>query len=83
LFVIRSKVSKFSAALIPDALSREFGLSNMAIVLNSFENDFLYTSCYKEGNSGTGHYNAYQPRQYYDDAYLGGMSGKRKFLFWK
>lgn len=83
LFVIRSKVSKFSAALIPDALSREFGLSNMAIVLNSFENDFLYTSCYKEGNNATGHYNAYQPRQYYDDAYLGGMSGKRKFLFWK
>jgi tyrosine-protein kinase Etk/Wzc len=82
LFVIRSKVSKFSAALIPDALSREFGLNNIAIVLNSFENDLLYTSCYREGNTGTGHYNAYQPRQYYDNAYLGGMSGKRRFQFW-
>jgi capsular exopolysaccharide synthesis family protein len=83
LFVIRAKVSKFSAALIPDALSREFGLSNMAIVLNAFENDLLYTSCYKEKISGSGHYNAYQPRQYYDDAYLGGMSAKRKFQFWR
>ena len=83
LFVIRSKVSKFSAALIPDALSREFMLDNMAIVLNCFENDLLYTSCYKEENSGTGHYNAYQPKQYYDEAYLGGFSGKRRFTFWK
>lgn len=83
LFVIRSKVSKFTAALIPDALTREFGLNNMAIVLNSFENDLLYTSCYKDGLSGAGHYNAYQPRQYYDEAYLGGMSGKRRFQFWK
>ncbi|MFC4211331.1 GumC family protein [Pedobacter lithocola] len=46
LFVIRSGVSQQRAAAIPERLSREYGLSNLAIVLNAFGDDALYANYY-------------------------------------
>jgi tyrosine-protein kinase Etk/Wzc len=83
LFIIRAGVSRYSAALIPETLSREFALTNSGIILNSFENDILYTDCYKGRANRTGYYNAYQSQQYYNKAYQNHHRQKRSWMFWK
>jgi tyrosine-protein kinase Etk/Wzc len=82
LFIIRAGVSRFSAAMIPDTLSKEFCLTNMAIILNSFENDLLYSDCYKTRQNKAGYYNAYQSNQYYNQEYLIHQSQRLSWKFW-
>ncbi|WP_293789512.1 tyrosine-protein kinase family protein [uncultured Pedobacter sp.] len=83
LFIIRSGVSKFRAATIPDRLSKEYGLSNIAIILNSFGDEKLhaniYTTNYAHSNSGTyyySNYTGYGKSGYYNDE-------KKWWEFWK
>lgn len=72
LFIIRYGKSKHSAATIPEGLAMEYGLNNMAIVLNAFEENLLQSSYYKNSsNHGTFHYyadyNGYKSSGYYED----------------
>lgn len=83
LFIIRSGVSKFRAATIPDRLSKEYGLNNIAIILNSFGDEKLhaniYTTNYAHSNTGTyyySNYTGYGKSGYYDDE-------KHWWEFWK
>lgn len=83
LFIIRSGVSKFRAATIPDRLSKEYGLNNIAIILNSFGDEKLhaniYTTNYAHSNTGTyyySNYTGYGKSGYYDDE-------KSWWEFWK
>lgn len=62
LFVIRSGVSRFTAATIPERLSREYNLNNVVIVLNAFSDDALYSRYYSSNYAGN-YYNNY----YYSD----------------
>jgi tyrosine-protein kinase Etk/Wzc len=83
LFIIRAGVSRQTAALIPEALSREFELTNLFIILNSFENETLYSSYYKGLNQPSGYYNAYLKPQYYNEQYRLKDTPKRSWKFWK
>ncbi len=59
IFVLRSGVSSFNAASIPERVSKEFGLNNSVIVLNGFTNDALHSRIYsnhKKGTYGSGQY---------------------------
>lgn len=75
IFVIRSGKSQFRAAAIPERLSREYGLSNWAIVLNAFGDDSLhanyYTTDYSRGGGNSTYYysdySGYAGSGYYDD----------------
>lgn len=85
LFVIRSGVSQQRAAAIPERLSREYGLSNMAIVLNAFGDDALYSNYYSTDYSRGGgnstyyysDYSGYSGSGYYDD------ENRKWWMFWK
>lgn len=85
LFVIRSGVSQQRAANIPERLSREYGLSNLAIVLNAFGDDALYSNYYttdysRGGGNSTYYYSdysGYSGSGYYDD------ENRRWWQFWK
>jgi tyrosine-protein kinase Etk/Wzc len=85
LFVIRSGKSQFRAAAIPERLSREYGLSNLAIVLNAFGDDSLhsnyYTTDYTRGGGNSTYYysdySGYAGSGYYDD------DPKKWWEFWK
>ncbi|KLT66616.1 tyrosine-protein kinase [Pedobacter sp. BMA] len=85
LFVIRSGVSKQRAANIPERLSREYGLNNMAIVLNAFGDDALYANYYttdysRGGGNSTYYYSdysGYAGSGYYDD------ENRKWWMFWK
>jgi len=84
LFVIRSGKSQLRAAAIPERLSREYGLSNLAIVLNAFGDDALhsnyYTTDYSRGGGNSTYYysdySGYAGSGYYDDP-------KKWWQFWK
>lgn len=84
IFVIRSGKSQFRAAAIPERLSREYGLSNWAIVLNAFGDDSLhanyYTTDYSRGGGNSTYYysdySGYAGSGYYDDP-------KAWWQFWK
>ncbi|TCC96212.1 GumC family protein [Pedobacter hiemivivus] len=72
IFVIRYGKSKHNAALIPQALAKEYNLNNMAIVLNAFEENVLQSGYYKSSTSqGRLHYyadyNSHQHSGYYED----------------
>jgi capsular exopolysaccharide synthesis family protein len=59
IFVLRSGVSSFNAASIPERVSKEFALNNSVIVLNGFTNDALHSRIYsnhKKGSYGSGQY---------------------------
>ncbi len=59
IFILRSGVSTFNAASIPERISREYGLSNSVIVLNGFTNDPLHArihSGHRKGSYGSGQY---------------------------
>jgi len=85
LFVIRSGVSKQRAANIPERLSREYGLNNLAIVLNAFGDDALYSNYYttdysRGGGNSTYYYSdysGYSGSGYYDD------ENRKWWMFWK
>lgn len=85
LFVIRSGKSQFRAAAIPERLSREYGLSNLAIVLNAFGDDALhsnyYTTDYSRGGGNSTYYysdySGYEGSGYYDN------DPKKWWEFWK
>ncbi|MFC5283224.1 GumC family protein [Pedobacter alpinus] len=66
IFVIRSGVSRIGASTIPNKISREFGLSNMVIILNAFSNDSLYSRYYS-----TNYANSYYESYYYYADYSG------------
>lgn len=84
IFVIRSGKSQFRAAAIPERLSREYGLSNWAIILNAFGDDSLhsnyYTTDYSRGGGNSTYYysdySGYAGSGYYDDP-------KAWWQFWK
>ncbi len=72
LFIIRSGVSKHSAASIPNRLALEYGLQNIVIVLNAFSGDPLYNRYYSTNysrSSGYGHYYYSDYTGYYDSGY--------------
>jgi tyrosine-protein kinase Etk/Wzc len=85
LFVIRSGKSQLRAAAIPERLSREYGLSNLAIVLNAFGDDALhsnyYTTDYSRGGGNSTYYysdySGYAGAGYYDN------DPKKWWEFWK
>ncbi|RFZ95609.1 polysaccharide biosynthesis tyrosine autokinase [Mucilaginibacter conchicola] len=85
LFIIRSGKSQLRAANIPERLSREYGLTNMAIVLNAFGNDALhsnyYTTDYSKGGGNETYYysdySGYAASGYYED------EPKKWWQFWK
>ena len=85
LFVIRSGVSQQRAANIPERLSREYALSNLAIVLNAFGDDALYSNYYttdysRGGGNSTYYYSdysGYSGSGYYED------ENRRWWQFWK
>lgn len=85
LFVIRSGKSQLRAAAIPERLSREYGLSNLAIVLNAFGDDALhanyYTTDYSRGGGNSTYYysdySGYAGSGYYEE------DPKRWWEFWK
>ncbi|RZK36697.1 MAG: polysaccharide biosynthesis tyrosine autokinase, partial [Pedobacter sp.] len=84
LFIIRSGVSKFSAASVPERLSKEYALNNISIILNSFDNELLHsnmhTSNYTQSGSGTYYYSSYTGNGdsvYYD------QEDRKWWMFWK
>lgn len=85
LFVIRSGVSQQRAANIPERLSREYGLTNLAIILNAFGDDALYSNYYttdysRGGGNSTYYYSdysGYSGSGYYDD------ENRKWWMFWK
>ena len=85
IFVIRSGVSQFRAAAIPERLSREYNLSNWAIILNAFGDDALhsnyYTTDYSKGGGNSTYYysdySGYAGSGYYHDENI------RWWQFWK
>lgn len=64
LFVIRSGVSRYNAATIPDRLSGEYKLNNVVIVLNAITDDAFHSRYYSSNYTG----GAYQ---YYYSSYSG------------
>lgn len=85
LFVIRSGVSQYRAAAIPERISREYGLSNLAIILNAFGDDALYSNYYttdysRGGGNSTYYYSdysGYSGSGYYED------ENRKWWMFWK
>ncbi|MDB5120185.1 MAG: polysaccharide biosynthesis tyrosine autokinase [Sphingobacteriales bacterium] len=66
LFVIRSGVSKFNAASIPDRISKEYALNNVVVVLNAFSDDTLHSRYYS-----TNYSSSYSASSYYYSDYSG------------
>ncbi|MBC7745690.1 MAG: polysaccharide biosynthesis tyrosine autokinase [Flavobacterium sp.] len=66
LYVIRSGVSKYTAGSVPDRISREYGLTNVVIVLNAFSDDALYSRYYS-----TNYATSSQATYYYYSDYSG------------
>ncbi|MBC7416980.1 MAG: polysaccharide biosynthesis tyrosine autokinase, partial [Pedobacter sp.] len=85
LFVIRSGISQQRAAAIPERLSKEYGLSNLAIILNAFGDDALYSNYYttdyaRSGGNNTYYYSdysGYNGSGYYED------ENRKWWMFWK
>lgn len=84
LFIIRTGVSKFSAASVPERLSKEFALNNISIILNSFTNELLHsnihTSNYTQSGPGTyyySNYSGYNNSGYYEN------EDRKWWEFWK
>lgn len=83
LYVIRSGVSRFNSATIPDRLCREYSLNNVVVVLNAFGDDALH-SRYFTTNYTTSYYSNY----YYYSDYSGYSSSgyytdDEKSRFWQ
>lgn len=87
LFVIRSGVSRYQAASVPERLSKEFNLSNIAIILNAFDNDILHSRYYTTNYTGSYYANYYYYSDYsntgYGNGYYSDGATKRWWEFWK
>lgn len=87
LFVIRSGVSRYQAATVPERLYKDLNLSNIAIVLNAFDNDVLHSRYYSTNYTGTYYANYYYYSDYSNDSYGNGYysDGPRKkwWQIWK
>jgi capsular exopolysaccharide synthesis family protein len=66
-FVIRSGVSKFYAATVPQRIAQEYHLDNTVIILNAFEENLLHSRFYNTKFTGEG----YGARYYYYSDYNG------------
>ncbi|SOD18674.1 GumC family protein [Pedobacter xixiisoli] len=87
LFVVRSGVSRYQAASVPERLSKEFNLSNIAIILNAFDNDILHSRYYTTNYTGSYYANYYYYSDYSNTGYGSGYytdgPGKKWWEFWK
>lgn len=87
LFVIRSGVSRYQAASVPERLSKEFNLSNIAIILNAFDNDILHSRYYTTNYTGSYYANYYYYSDYsntgYGSGYYSDGPDKNWWEFWK
>jgi tyrosine-protein kinase Etk/Wzc len=87
LFVIRSGVSRYQAASVPERLSKEFNLSNIAIILNAFDNDILHSRYYTTNYTGSYYANYYYYSDYsnttYGNGYYSDEPQKKWWEFWK
>ncbi|MGE6220822.1 GumC family protein [Nubsella zeaxanthinifaciens] len=87
LFVIRSGVSRYQAASVPERLSKEFNLSNIAIILNAFDNDILHSRYYTTNYTGSYYANYYYYSDYsntgYGSGYYNDGPDKKWWEFWK
>lgn len=87
LFVIRSGVSRYQAASVPERLSKEFNLSNIAIILNAFDNDILHSRYYTTNYTGSYYANYYYYSDYsntgYGNGYYSDGPDKKWWEFWK
>lgn len=87
LFVIRSGVSRYQSASVPERLSKEFNLSNIAIILNAFDNDILHSRYYTTNYTGSYYANYYYYSDYsntgYGNGYYSDEPGKKWWEFWK
>jgi hypothetical protein len=87
LFVIRSGVSRYQAASVPERLSKEFNLSNIAIILNAFDNDILHSRYYTTNYTGSYYANYYYYSDYSNTGYGSGYytdgPTKKWWEFWK
>jgi len=87
LFVIRSGVSRYQAASVPERLSKEFNLSNIAIILNAFDNDILHSRYYTTNYTGSYYANYYYYSDYsntgYGNGYYSDEPSKKWWEFWK
>lgn len=84
LFVIRSGVSRYQAASVPERLSKEFNLSNIAIILNAFDNDILHSRYYTTNYTGSYYANYYYYSDYSSKGYGSGYyNDEPKGKWWK
>ena len=87
LFVVRSGVSRYQAASVPERLSKEFNLNNIAIILNAFDNDILHSRYYTTNYTGSYYANYYYYSDYsntgYGSGYYNDEPGKKWWEFWK
>lgn len=87
LFVVRSGVSRYQAASVPERLSKEFNLNNIAIILNAFDNDILHSRYYTTNYSGSYYANYYYYSDYsntgYGSGYYSDEPNKKWWEFWK
>ncbi len=86
LFVIRSGVSKFSAASVPQRISNEYHLRNVVILLNAFTEEKLFSRYYSTNYTSGG----YTGQYYYSDysgykayGYYGEEKPRKAWEFWK
>lgn len=88
LFVIRSGVSRYQAATIPERMSKDFALSNSAIILNAFDNNILHSKYYSTNYTGSYYANYYYYSDYsnsytYKSGYYTDKKRKKWWNFWK
>jgi capsular exopolysaccharide synthesis family protein len=87
LFVLRSGVSRYQAATVPERLSKEFSLSNIAIILNAFDNDILHSRYYSTNYAGSYYANYYYYSDYsssgYGNGYYSDGEKQKWWKFWK
>lgn len=84
LFVIRTGVSKYSAAGIPDRVANEYQLKNTFIVLNDYRPEMLYSNYYstKYNENYAGYYYANNTGYGYDYYTEDSGSKKKWWKFW-
>ncbi len=85
LFILRSGVSKIRAATVPDRLTKEYELNNIAIILNAFGDEKLhsniYSTNYAHGGTGTYYYSDYTG--YGNSGYYDNLTTKKWWEIWK
>jgi len=66
LFIIRAGVSHQEAALSPERLKREFNISHIAIVLNAFKNERLYSDYTRQDMAKTHDHTQQELQSYFN-----------------